>query len=192
MVAPRIPIEIIMQRSAVAVLALALALAACGKSDQKQTAQTAPAPVATPVPDPGPVPQGPLPRVATPTHYRLAFTIDPTKAGFSGHDEIDVNFAKKTRTLYIHGLDIEMKSAMLRLGKGQTVAMQYKQVDKSGVALLTFARDVPAGAATLVFDYDAPYDQSLAGLYKVIARGDAYAFTQFEEYRCAAQSLPRL
>jgi len=171
-----------MQRSvsAVAVLALALALTACGKSDQKQTAQTAPAPVVTPVPDPGPVPLGQLPRDAWPTHYRLAFTIDPTKDGFSGHAEIDVKFAKKLRTLYIHGLDIKMKSAVLRLGKGESVAVQYKEVDKSGVVLLTFARDVPACAGTLVFDYDAPYDQSLAGLYKVVSRGDAYAFTQFE------------
>jgi alanyl aminopeptidase len=48
------------------------------------------------------------------------------------------------------------------------------------VVLLTFASEVPAGAATLVFDYDAPFDQSLAGLYKVMVRGDAYAFTQFE------------
>jgi alanyl aminopeptidase len=170
-----------MQRSAsvVAILALALALNACGKSAQKnQSAQTAPA--ATPVPDPGPVPLGPLPRVATPTHYRLAFTIDPAKDGFSGHDEIDVTFSTKLRTLYIHGLDIKMKSAVLRLGNGRTIAVQYKEVDKSGVALLTFASDVPAGAATLVFDYDAPYDQSLAGLYKVVSRGDSYAFTQFE------------
>src|SRR5580658_4171956 len=95
--------------SAVAVLALALALTACGKSEQKsQSAQTAaaPAPVATPVPDPGPVPLGQLPRVAVPTHYRLAFTIDPTKTGFTGHDEIDLNFTRPMRTLYIHGLDI--------------------------------------------------------------------------------------
>jgi cytosol alanyl aminopeptidase len=167
--------------SAVAVLALALALTACGKSEQKsQSTQTAAAPAATPVPDPGPVPLGQLSRVAVPTHYRLAFTIDPTKTGFTGHDEIDVNFTKPMRTLYIHGLDIVMKSAVLRPAKGAAIAVQYKQVDKSGVVLLTFASDAPAGPATLVFDYDAPYNQSLAGLYKVVSRGDAYAFTQFE------------
>jgi alanyl aminopeptidase len=172
--------EIPMQRSAVAVLALALALTGCGKSSPQHTTTAAQAPAAQPVPDPGPVPLGPLPRVVSPTHYRLAFTIDPTKDRFSGHDEIDVNFSKPMRTLYIHGLDIHMKSAVVRLAKGKTIAIQYKEVDKSGVALLTFAADVPAGPATLSFDYDAPYDQSLAGLYKVTARGDDYAFTQFE------------
>jgi alanyl aminopeptidase len=165
--------------AAVAALALLSALTGCGKSNQ-QSAAKAPVPVLQPVPDPGPVPVGPLPRVAIPAHYRLAFTIDPTKDRFTGHAEIDVKFIKPARTLYIHGLDIHIRSAVVRLPKGRALAAQYQEVDRSGVVLLTFASTVPAGPATLVFDYDAPYDQSLAGLYKVVSRGDAYAFTQFE------------
>ncbi len=166
--------------SVLAALAMALSLASCGKTPEATKTAAQPAPAAQSVPDPGPVPLGPLPRIATPTHYRLAFTIDPTKAGFSGHTEIDVNFASPVRTLYIHGLGLRVKSAILHPAKGAPITVQYKEVDKSGVALLTFASTVPAGAATLSFDYDAGYDQSLAGLYKVVARGDAYAFTQFE------------
>jgi alanyl aminopeptidase len=165
-----------MQRSAVAVLAVALVLAACGRSPDKTQAVQA----AEPAPDPGPVPLGPLPRDVRPTHYRLAFIVDPTKSGFSGRADIDVTFAKPTRTLYIHGLDLQMTSAVVHPARGGAIAAQYKQVDKSGVALLTFAGTVPAGRATLSFVYAAPYDRSLAGLYKVTARGDAYAFTQFE------------
>ncbi|MEJ0044364.1 MAG: M1 family aminopeptidase [Rhizomicrobium sp.] len=48
------------------------------------------------------------------------------------------------------------------------------------MARLIFVDKVPAGEATLIFDYDAPFDRSLAGLYKVVDRGDSYAFTQFE------------
>jgi alanyl aminopeptidase len=166
--------------SAVAALALVLAMSGCGKSPEKaQVAQATPA-AAEPVPDPGPVPLGPLSRDAAPTHYRLAFTIDPTKPGFSGKDDIDVAFTKPTRTLYLHGLDLHVTKAVLHPAKGADIAVTYKQVDKSGVALLTFARAMPAGAGTLSFEYDAPYDGSLAGLYKVTSRGDAYAFTQFE------------
>jgi cytosol alanyl aminopeptidase len=170
-----------MSRSAIAALALVLAVSGCGKAPEKtQSAAAKPVTMVQPAPDPGPVPLGPLPRDAQPTHYRLAFTIDPTKPGFSGKDEIDVTFSKPARTLYIHGLDLHVNKVVLHLAKGPDIAVTYKQVDKSGVALLTFASMVPVGAATLSFDYDAPYNGSLAGLYKVTARGDAYAFTQFE------------
>ncbi len=127
-----------------------------------------------------PVPLGPLPRVVVPVHYRLDFTIDPAKGRFSGHDEIAVTFKQSESAIYIHGLDIHVSHAEARLQDGKTVPVTYAQVDKSGVAQLTFASAIPAGAATLVFDYDAPFNQSLAGLYKVTERGDAYAFTQFE------------
>lgn len=166
--------------SAAALLACALVLTGCGKTpDKTQTAQ-APAPAVERAPDPGPVPIGPLPRNVVPSHYRLAFTIDPTKQGFSGLTDIDVTFAKPARTLYLHGLGLRVKSVVLHSAKGGAITAQYKQVDKSGVALITFAKTVPAGAGTLSFVYDADFDQSLAGLYKVTARGDAYAFTQFE------------
>ncbi len=60
------------------VSALALALAASVASSSAQPPAT--------------VPLGPLPRVVTPLHYRLDFTIDPAKDRFSGHDEIAVTF----------------------------------------------------------------------------------------------------
>ena len=168
-----------MSRSALALLALVLAVSGCGKTPEKGEAPK-PAAVAQAAPDPGPVPLGMLSRDAVPTHYRLAFTIDPAKSGFSGQTDIDVNFTKPTRTLYLHGLGLVVHKVVLKPLKGAPIAAAYKQVDKSGVALLTFASMAPAGPSTISFTYDAPYDASLAGLYKVTARGDAYAFTQFE------------
>jgi alanyl aminopeptidase len=82
--------------------------------------------------------------------------------------------------LFIHGLDFHVTSARAIVDKGKAVPVKYEQVDKGGVARLTFGSEIPKGPATLVFDYDAPYDTSLAGLYKVVDRGDSYAFTQFE------------
>ncbi|HEY4123407.1 MAG TPA: M1 family aminopeptidase, partial [Rhizomicrobium sp.] len=125
------------------------------------------------------IPLGPLPQVAAPEHYRLALTIDPTKDRFTGHTEIDLLFAKPRTKMFIHGLDLHMISASARVN-GRRIAARYTQVDKSGVAQLTFASEIPAGRATLVFDYDAPFDTSLAGLYKVRSGGDDYAVTQFE------------
>lgn len=125
------------------------------------------------------IPLGQLTQVATPQHYRVSLTIDPRKDRFSGHAEIDVVFTEPRRKMFIHGLDLHITNATARTKSGG-VAIVYRQVDKSGVAELTFASEIPAGKATLVFDYDAPFDTSLAGLYKVHSRGDDYAFTQFE------------
>lgn len=120
-----------------------------------------------------------LPPVAAPLHYRLSLTVDPAKDRFSGHEEIDIKLTEPRRSIFMHGRDIHVARAAIWFG-GKTSPVTYSQVHKDGVAQLKFAGEVPAGPATLVFDYDAPYNQSLSGLYKVVDHGDAYAFTQFE------------
>ncbi len=127
------------------------------------------------------IPLGKLPRVAIPERYRIVLKIDPKAARFSGHAEIDVNFREPRRTLFLHGLDLAVSGVTVKLKSGQSFAAHYDQVDGGGVARLIFVDKVPAGEATLIFDYDAPYGASLAGLYKVVDRGDSYAFTQFED-----------
>jgi alanyl aminopeptidase len=123
---------------------------------------------------------GQLPRVVMPNRYRITLTVDPRKDGFSGHTEIDVVFKEKRRAIFLHGRDLNVLAAAVRLNARHTVPAHYMQVDKSGVARLIFVDEIPAGKATLVFDYEAPFGKSLSGLYKVVDRGDAYAFTQFE------------
>jgi alanyl aminopeptidase len=123
---------------------------------------------------------GPLPRDVVPLRYRLAFTIDPSKPRFAGHDEIDVSFAKARRAIYLDGKALDVHRALLRLPSGETIAARFAPVHDSGIALLSFAREVPAGGATLIFDYDANFGGALAGLYKVVDGANAYAFTQFE------------
>ncbi|MGZ5939705.1 MAG: M1 family metallopeptidase, partial [Rhizomicrobium sp.] len=126
------------------------------------------------------IPLGRLPRIAVPQRYRIALRIDPRTDRFSGHVEIDVNFTKARRALFLHGLGLNVSGVTVRLSSGQNFAAHYDQVDDSGVARLIFVDQVPAGRATLIFDYDAPFSAGLVGLYKVEDRGDTYAFTQFE------------
>jgi cytosol alanyl aminopeptidase len=160
-------------------LVLVVSVAACGKTNQ---AKTAPGDAAwqEAAAQAGPVPMAMLPRLVAPTTYRLTFTIDPTQARFTGHDEIDVKFAEPRRAIYLDGLDLHVQHVVVRLASGQTVAARYEQVHSSGIARLLFADIVPAGPATLIFDYDAAFGQSLAGLYKVSDGSEQYAFTQFE------------
>jgi alanyl aminopeptidase len=159
---------------AIAALVAASCISACQKIEQSIGAHAA-TPQATRA-----VPLAMLPRVIVPDRYRLSFVIDPRKENFSGHTEIDVTIVKPQTSFFIHGLDLRVSRAVARLASGAMIPATYKQVDDSGVDTLSFAKPVPAGRATLIFDYEAPFNTSLSGLYKVVDRGDAYAFTQFE------------
>jgi alanyl aminopeptidase len=165
----------------VALLSALMLLSACGKDESKQdsrSAAIAPKPITKPD---EPIPLGPLPRTATPSHYAITVTVDPRKDRFSGHTEIDLTFNTARKTLFIDGNDLSVKSVYALLPSGKKIRAAYAQVHPSGVAYLNFGETVPAGKARLVFDYDAPFNPSLAGLYKVVTKsGDAYAFTQFE------------
>ena len=158
----------------VAILACTLLLAACEQRPRPAAhARSGAVPSET-------VPQGRLSRVVIPSRYRISLTIDPRRDGFSGHAEIDVVFNEKRRAIFLHGRDLNVLAASVRLSARHSIPAHYMQVDKSGVARLIFVDEVPAGRATLVFDYEAAFGKSLSGLYKVVDRGDAYAFTQFE------------
>lgn len=163
-----------MRRVLIAVLVGSLALGACGQRP-KATSHARGSVVPSEA-----VPQGELSRVVVPNRYRILLTIDPRKDSFSGHAEIDVVFKDKRRAIFLHGRGLNVLAASVRLNARHSVPAHYMQVDKSGIARLIFVDEVPVGKATLVFDYEAAFGKSLSGLYKVVDRGDAYAFTQFE------------
>jgi hypothetical protein len=125
------------------------------------------------------VPHGILPDTATPTGYRIDLTVLPDRPRFAGHVEIDVTLKAPTSSLYLHGRDLKVTTALARVA-GAQIAATYSQVDPLGVARLDFASPLPAGKATLVFDYDAPFGEGSSGLYHIKV-GDAwYAWSQFE------------
>jgi alanyl aminopeptidase len=163
-----------MKFPALAMTALALASVCAGCSKNTALEARAAAPVTASVP------LAMLPRTVVPSHYSLAFTIDPAQAGFQGHTEIDVRVVKPVRTFFMHGLELRVSRVVAKLGGGRAIRGRYAQVHDSGVATLSFPKPLPAGHASLVFDYEAPFNTSLSGLYKVVDRGDNYAFTQFE------------
>ena len=75
--------------------------------------------------------------------------IDPRAERFTGHVEIDVRFLKARRSLFLHGLDLNVSSVTVRVKGKAPAAAHYDQVDSSGVARLIFVDPVPAGEATL-------------------------------------------
>jgi alanyl aminopeptidase len=156
----------------VGLVMLALLLAGCSKNEGLH-AYAAASPRSS-------IPLSMLPRTIVPSRYRLALVIDPGRAGFSGHVEIDAAVIRSQQSYFMHGLDLHVRRAVARLASGAAFSAIYRQVHDSGVAALSFAKPLPKGRVTLLFDYEAPFNTSLSGLYKVVDRGEEYAFTQFE------------
>jgi aminopeptidase N len=124
-------------------------------------------------------PKGKLPDTARPTAYRLDFTIMPEADRFSGHDEIDITVNQPSRSLYLHGRDLSVTKAVAVVS-GKTITAKWTQVDDTGTARLDFAQPLPAGKATLKFDYSAPFGDSASGLFHVKVGDKWYSWTQFE------------
>lgn len=143
------------------------------------TAAAAPAFADTTIVPDANAPKGKLPDTAAPTAYRLDLTILPEKDRFSGHDEIDINVKAPARSLYLHGRDLEVSRVVAMVG-GKPIPGTFVQVDKTGTARVDFAQPLPAGPATLVFDYTGAFGDSASGLFHVKVADQWYSWTQFE------------
>ena len=124
-------------------------------------------------------PKGRLPDQARPLAYRLDLTIIPEQPRFSGRAEIDINVKAPTSRLYLHGRDLAIAKAVARVG-GKEMPGTWAQVDQTGTARLDFAQPLPAGPATLVFEYGAAFGDTAAGLYRVKVGDDWYSWTQLQ------------
>ncbi len=136
--------------------------------------------VEAPIPaEAGTMPAGKLDGAVVPQAYRLDLTVDPAKERFSGHVEIDVDVKKGGRYVWMHGRDLKVGKVTAMVG-GQPVAGTFRQVDPTGVALVTFDAPLPAGKTTFAFDYDAPFGEGPAGMFRVKVGDDWYSWTQHE------------
>ncbi len=124
-------------------------------------------------------PTGRLPNDVTPTAYRLDLTIDPSRARFTGHTEIEAVLARPSTTVYLHGNGLRVTSARI-VARGRTYPAHYSEVDPTGVARLDVSGLVPAGKITLRFDYTSAFRSTNEGLYRAKVANEWYAWTQFE------------
>lgn len=126
---------------------------------------------------PHPVPLGPLPADVEPLAYRLSFEIDPRLGRFQAHAEIDVRLLRASSRMWLHGLNLSVRKACARTIDGKRVAARYREVDESGVALLSFESGLAPGKATLQFDYEATYSDATltdSGLARIFRAGEWY------------------
>lgn len=125
-------------------------------------------------------PQGKLPPGTTPTHYSLNLRIDPDQSHFSGSVKIDVDISERVDVIWLHGRNIQARSAVLEHGDGTRSTLHYQEMGRSGIVRLTAARPIEPQHASIHIRFDAPFSNKLDGLYIVEEGGRHYAFTQFE------------
>ena len=174
-----------------------LILSGCTDTDQPVAKETTPAPTTTPAtateeaiasttPEP---PPGQLNDTVAPGHYNLELRIDPSQDTFTGKVAIDVTFSEPVNSIWIHGKDLDVAETWLSMEDSSRIEATYEQKLESGVALVSFSKPVAAGAATLHFNYTAPFNTSINALFKVVRGEDSYVASQFEPTG-ARQLLP--
>ncbi|WP_300380502.1 M1 family metallopeptidase [Henriciella sp.] len=154
-------------------------LAACGPNTE-QADDTASEEITDPVKLETP-PAGQLPETVAPTSYHLDLTTDPEKDSFSGTAEIGVRMKEPHARIWLHSLDQTIESVIARLPDDTEIEGTFEgNLADGGVSKIDFAEPLPAGNATLVIKYTAPYNTGLAGLYKATQNDRSYLATQME------------
>ncbi len=133
-------------------------------------------------------PKGQLSGVARPVGYRVHLDIDPREALFYGEASIDVKLETAATGIWMHGQGLDVTSATVTAG-GETVEASWTQVLETGVARLGFPRRLKPGYLTVNFTYVAPFDLTLAGLFRVNEQGEAYVLAKSESIQ-ARKFLP--
>ncbi len=184
-----------MPRALVFLLFLVACIApGCGEHAQEPS-KTPSTPASVTLLDPGPPPpddaddppkreDGRLPAGVTPEHYTLSLKIVPGDERFSGTARIDVKLDRLTRAVVLHGANLHVTRV-----SGLTVGREVFGTSHTRAAfgdhaeeelVLAFQAPLAPGNATLIIEYDAPFDKELSGLYRVKEKDHYYAFTQFE------------
>jgi alanyl aminopeptidase len=133
---------------------------------------------------PPPRDDGRLPSTVTPMRYALSLEVDPTQTRFKGKITILVAVPQPTRFVVVNGRDLNIASAAAVASGTTHTATVSSRIAHGGLApeelVLEFADALPTGEATIEIAYDAPFSDSLSGLYRVKEGDRWYAFTQFE------------
>jgi aminopeptidase N len=127
-----------------------------------------------------PTPALRLPPGVRPTHYDLDLSIDPSQPTFTGSAGIDLILDAPTSFIWLHGRDLDVKSASITTESQEIQARPV--VGEDGFLGLAFARPVAKGAARLRIKYAAALDSVRSrGIYRVKEPdGTWYAYTFFE------------
>lgn len=126
------------------------------------------------------IPTGQLSKDIVPKHITLNLTIIPDDEYFNGDTTISATINSAQNHYYIHGNLLTVESVELKTASGELIEGEYKQVDESGIAKISFPKTIETGDVELSIAYKAKFNEALEGLYRVKDDDLNYAFTQFE------------
>lgn len=121
-----------------------------------------------------------LPDGVTPTRYHLDLYVDPRQDRFSGTVRINLHLSKPTEIIQMHGRNLNVREVLATATDHDPVPATYAEDGDTGNATLELRQAIGPGDVTLEFKYDAVFNDSYAGLYKVERDGVSYAYTHFE------------
>lgn len=120
-----------------------------------------------------------LPDTAVPREYKAQLTLDPAKKEFSGKITISLDVRKATNTIWLNGVQLEVKKASLSAGN-KSLPAKVLPNDK-GFLGFEFSSDVPVGAADLAIEYTGRVrQQDSSAIFHMEDNGNSYIYTQFE------------
>jgi alanyl aminopeptidase len=126
-----------------------------------------------------PVPLGPLPADVRPTHETLALDIDPGRDRFGGTADIALHLDHPRDQIWLHGRGLTVSAATITAASGPPLAARWEEVDPTGVVRVRLAQAI-SGDVTLHVVFDAAYDATLVGVYRVTTAGGPAVFSKFE------------
>jgi aminopeptidase N/puromycin-sensitive aminopeptidase len=121
-----------------------------------------------------------LPEVAVPENYKLSFTPDLDKATFEGDETISIRVLMPTSEITLNAADIDFHEVTITSGGATQKASGTYEKEKEMV-VLTVAKSLPAGPATIHITYSGILNSEMRGFYLgKDEQGRKYAATQFE------------
>ena len=114
-----------------------------------------------------------------PIRYDLRIEVDLAEWRFSAAERIEVVVHRPANEIAVHAVGFTIHSARAVVEDGARVATVEFNAEAES-ATLRFAEPVPAGPATLEFEFGGEIVERLRGFYRSQKDGDRYAATQFE------------
>ena len=121
-----------------------------------------------------------LPKLPRPERYDLALHVDPGKPRFSGELAIALEVGADTRTLELHGVELEIEASEAEDAGGVVKVARVRANPERETISFVLERPLAPGKAELRLRYAGPLRADLRGLYLARSGKRRYAATQLE------------
>ena len=126
-----------------------------------------------------------LPANVRPVQYSIELTPDLNSFTFTGRETITVHVSEPTSTVVLNASELDITSVSANLADGTAVGATASTDEAAERATVALAQELPAGDATLAFEFTGTLNDQLRGFYRSQYAGpdgsDRYlATTQFE------------